>query len=185
MAQEIEHVNRRKEGAGQWVGPTSSLLWSKLEDERSHSQDGMVIHNLDLSNALLSALGDESSRRILNSAVTSGKTVEEISEEQALPLSTCYRRVRQFVDEGLMLLERTVVTQSGKRFALYRTSFSRATISFDQGVVAVGIIPNAAVLDKLRTRWLAANYPLQNQDDRSFSTAKAQPRMIQVPGDLF
>jgi len=185
MEQEIEHVNRR-EVPGQWPGRTSSLLWSRVEDERAHGQtEGTLVHDLDLSNALLSALGDESSRRILNSAVTSGKTVEDISEEQSLPLSTCYRRIRQFVDEGLMLLERMVVTSSGKRYALYRTSFSKATIGFNDGVVAVGITPNADVLEKLRTRWLSANYPTQNQDDRRSSKAKAQPREMEIPSPFF
>ena len=41
--------------------------------------------------------------------------MEEISAEQNLPLSACYRRTRQFLDEGLMILERIVVTQTGKK----------------------------------------------------------------------
>jgi hypothetical protein len=116
------------------------------------------------SNTILSALGDDSSRRILTSAIATGKTVEDISAEQNLPLSTCYRRVRHFVDEGLMVLERLVVTPAGKRFAIYRTSFSDVTIRFYPGEIAVETTPNLEVIDKLRTRWLSANYPPQNQD---------------------
>jgi len=113
---------------------------------------------------MLNALGDESSRRILTSAIASGKTVEEISAEQHLPLSTCYRRVRHFVDEGLMILERLVVTPAGKRFAIYRTSFSDVTVTLYPGEISVETTPNIDVLDKLRTRWLSTNYPSQNQD---------------------
>jgi len=136
---------------------------SKLAKSHDHLE-GPTINAPQSSNSILSALGDESSRRILTSAIACGKTVEEISAEQNLPLSTCYRRVRHFVDDGLMILERLVVTPAGKRFAIYRTSFSDVTIRFYPGETAVETTPNMEVLDKLRTRWLATNFPSQNQD---------------------
>ena len=136
-----------------------------LEAGKSDSQlEGATISGLQSSNSILNALGDESSRTILTSAIACGKTVEEISAEQDLPLSTCYRRVRQFVDEGLMILERLVVTQAGKRFAVYRTSFSDVTIRLYPGEIAIETTPNMEVLEKLRTKWLSTNYPSQNQD---------------------
>ena len=142
----------------------NSQFLSKLGPDKSQGQDeDATINGLQSSNSLLSALGDESSRRILTSAIASGKTVEEISAEQDLPLSTCYRRIRHFVDEGLMILERLVVTQAGKRFAVYRTTFSDVTIRFYPGEIAVETTPNMEVLEKLRTRWLSTNYPSQSQ----------------------
>ena len=92
-----------------------------------------------------------------------GKTVEDVSAEQSLPLSTCYRRIRQFVDDGLMILERIVVTKTGKKYAVYRTSFSEVAVKldgvkFDGGEVSIDIVPNPDVLDKLHSRWLASNY---------------------------
>ena len=129
------------------------------------------------SGSILSALGDDSSRRILTSAIATGKTVEEISAEQNLPLSTCYRRVRHFVDEGLMVLERLVVTRAGKRFAIYRTSFSDVTIRFYPGEIAVETTPNLEVIDKLRTRWLSTNYPSLNQDGVFGEKTEACPKV--------
>ena len=162
MAQEIIHINGIKRAGGDWAGPTGSRL---LEAGKSDSQlEGATISGLQSSNSILNALGDESSRTILTSAIACGKTVEEISAEQDLPLSTCYRRVRQFVDEGLMILERLVVTQAGKRFAVYRTSFSDVTIRLYPGEIAIETTPNMEVLEKLRTKWLSTNYPSQNQD---------------------
>ncbi len=92
-------------------------------------------------------------------------------------MSTCYRRMRHLLGEGLMILERTVVTPTGKRYAVYRTSFSEATISFDGGAIAVEVTPNLDVLDKLRRRWLSVNYPVQNYDDRLHDKANARPFM--------
>jgi hypothetical protein len=150
----------------------SPLLRPNLESKpRDLTEDAAVIKSVGLSGAILSALGDESSRKILTAAITRGKTVEEISAEENLPLSTCYRRMRGLLSDGLMILEKTVVTPAGKRYAVYRTSFSRAAISFDDGEVGVEVTPNMDIIDKLRRKWLSENYPLQNQDDRLFKGA--------------
>jgi hypothetical protein len=138
---------------------------SKLASDKYDGQlEAATVSGLESSHSILNALGDESSRRILTSAIASGKTVEEISAEQHLPLSTCYRRVRHFVAEGLMILERLVVTPAGKRFAIYRTSFSDVTVKLYPGEIIVETCPNVDVLDKLRTRWLSTTYPSQSQD---------------------
>jgi hypothetical protein len=167
MAQVVTRDNDTKSGGGASVGRLHSQLPSKLGGDRSQKQaEDASIHGLQSSNSILNALGDEISRRILTSAIASGRSVEEISVEQNLPLSTCYRRIRHLVDEGLMILERLVITPAGKRFAIYRTSFS----------VAAEITPNLEVLDKLRTRWMSANYPPQNQD-AGFRDGRGLPQL--------
>lgn len=147
------------------------MLRPNLEESKPYqvTEDAAAVQSMGFSGAILSALGDESSRKILTSAITRGKTVEEISSEENLPLSTCYRRVRGLLSGGLMILERTVVTPAGKRYAVYRTSFSRAAISFNDGEVGVEVTPNMDIIDKLRRKWLSENYPLQNQDDRLYN----------------
>ena len=177
MAQEIQQIGVASGLAAKTSGRMGSLSWSGPE---AKSGDGLgeSTHMLDMSSALLTALGDESSRRILMSAIEGGKTVDEISAEQGLPLSTCYRKVRYLLDEGLMLLERMVVTQTGKRYAVYRATISEAKISFNRGEVDVQVTPNPEILEKLRRRWLSAAYPLQNQDDRLSITPASCHRLV-------
>jgi hypothetical protein len=180
MAQEIQSVSGR-EGMGE-VGAErmSALLFSKQDEDRSrNTADEAPVYTLRSSSAILSALGDESSRRILTSAIARGKTIEEISEEQNLPLSTCYRRTRTLLEEGLMILERSVVTPAGKRYAVYRTSFSETAISFINGEIAVEVTPNLDILDKLRRRWLSANYPTLNGDERPSCMASASSKLVE------
>jgi len=179
MAQEIQAISRRERIGGLRAKGMSPLLMSKVEGGESHKvTEEPAVSSLGLSSAILSALGDESSRRILTSAIARGKTVEEISAEQNLPLSTCYRRMRNLLGEGLIILERTVVTPAGKRYAVYRTSFSKAAIRFNGGEIALEVTPNMDIIDKLRRRWLSENYPLQNQDDREHRQASAGPDPI-------
>ncbi len=161
------------EMAGTDDSKRARLAWGGLPEPRLlRSPDGkaaerpgapVVQHVASYNSRILGALGDESSRRILTSAMSRGKTVEEISAEENLPLSTCYRRVRQFLDEGLMVLEKLILTKTGKRYAVYRTSFTGVTIRFSSEETAVEASPNLEVLDKLRTRWVAPDGATRNQ----------------------
>jgi len=119
------------------------------------------------SSLILRALGDEFSRRILASAIAAGKTVQEISNEQSISLSTCYDKVGQLVDDGLMILETRVVTMTGKRYGVYRTSFSDATVKFSSGEIEVETKPNAAVLGKLHNTWLSYSPGPDNEKRRN------------------
>ncbi len=141
-------------------------MLSRSANDQQRGQTQAATHDSELSRALLIALGDEPSRRILYSAIAVGKTVDEISAEQGLPLSTCYRKVRCLLDDGLMLLERMVITQTGKRFAVYRTSICEAKVSFNSGEVEIQVTPNPDVLEKLRRRWLSTEFQLRPQEDR-------------------
>ena len=106
-----------------------------------------------------SAISDELSRRILMAAVSCGKTAQEISVEQALPLSSCYRRIRELVEQGLLLVERAVVTADGKRYALYRSSFRTVEMVADFSEVSVSAELNAEVAEKFRQKWFCLSYP--------------------------
>jgi predicted transcriptional regulator len=179
MAQAIHAIGGEDRISGPRAGRMATLLRPNPQQEESHGRiEDAAIHSPGFSDAILSALGDESSRKILTSAIATGKTVEEISADQNLPLSTCYRRMRMLLRGGLMILERTVVTPAGKRYAVYRTAFSRAAISFNGEEIAVELAPNMEIIDKLRRKWLSENYPLQNQDDRLRDGAGAFPSLI-------
>ena len=103
---------------------------TRLEQQGNTTTTGdMIVLNGALARSILTALADEFSRtnRLLH--CDEGKTVQEISLEQAVPLSTCYRRTSELARNGLLMVERIVVTGEGKRFAVYRSSFKCVQIS--------------------------------------------------------
>jgi DNA-binding Lrp family transcriptional regulator len=112
-----------------------------------------------LAKHIASAMSDELSRRILFSALSAGRSAKEISVEQAVPLSSCYRRIRELVDQGLLLVERIIVTAGGKRYALYRSSFRTVEMFADFDEVSVSAELNAEVAEKFRQKWLYLSYP--------------------------
>lgn len=112
-----------------------------------------------LAEQTVNALSDESSRRILVSTISSGKTVQEISEEQAIPMSTCYRRAHELVDQGLLVTERIVVTADGKRFAVFRSSFRTVEIASDMAEISVSAELNEEVADRFHRKLLDLMHP--------------------------
>ncbi len=104
--------------------------------------------------ALVQSLADEYSRKILLSAIPAAKSVEDMSRENDIPLSTCYRRVHELLDAQILVIERIIVTPDGKKFELLRSSYRAINVSFDGGQVKVDAIVNEDVAEKLRRLWL-------------------------------
>lgn len=112
-----------------------------------------------LAKHTVSAISDEISSRILVAAISRAKTAQEISIEQALPLSSCYRRIRELVDNGLLVVERIIINGDGKRYMLYRSSFRTVEMVADFGETSVSVELNADVAEKFRRKWFCLSYP--------------------------
>jgi hypothetical protein len=123
-----------------------------MKPELSAPKARSVALSGQIASFAVNALSDESSRRILVSTVSKGKTAREVSLEQAIPLSTCYRRAHELVDQGLLVVERVVITGDGKRYAVFRSAFRRLDIATDFGELSVSVELNDDVADKFRRK---------------------------------
>ena len=104
--------------------------------------------------ALAQGLADEYSRKILLSAIPKAKSVEDMSRENDIPLSTCYRRVHELLDSQILVVERIIVTPEGKKYELLRSAYRAVNVTFDGGVMKVDALINEDVAEKLRRLWL-------------------------------
>ena len=104
--------------------------------------------------ALVQGLADEYSRKIILSAIPKAKSVEDMSRENDIPLSTCYRRVHELLDSQILVVERIIVTPEGKKYELLRSAYRAVNVSFDGGVMKVDALINEDVAEKLRRLWL-------------------------------
>ena len=103
--------------------------------------------------ALARIMADEYSRRILLSGASRAKTVEDFSREDNIPLSTCYRRVNEMHKEGILVVERIVISPEGKKSELYRSGFRGVTIRMADGEMAIEATVNEDIADKLYNMW--------------------------------
>ena len=105
--------------------------------------------------ALVQGLADEYSRKIILSAIPKAKSVEDMSRENDIPLSTCYRRVHELLDSQILLVEKIIVTPDGKKYELLRSAYRSVNVSFEGGVIKVEAQINEDVAEKLRRLWMS------------------------------
>ncbi|HUK80506.1 MAG TPA: hypothetical protein VLU91_07590 [Nitrososphaerales archaeon] len=116
--------------------------------------------NSSMGLAILRAISDEPSNMIMRSAVSKGKSVEEICLETGVPLSTAYRKIGEMMASGLIFVERVELTEAGKKHLVYRTAYSKVAIQCDPVNFTVESTPNAGVPDIVYRLWLfASNHP--------------------------
>lgn len=96
----------------------------------------------DVNQKILEALADAQSRSILFSIVKEGKTALELSEKYRIPLSSVYKKISDLEDIALVRVEKWVLSDSGKKFKVYKSRISRAEISIKKPEPAITLSPN-------------------------------------------
>lgn len=79
--------------------------------------------------ALLSALGSKYSAEILCAAGTP-KSAQALSEDIEIPIATCYRRIEELVDAGLLECEGRTLSNEGRRTNIYRRTLDEIEVDF-------------------------------------------------------
>jgi len=102
---------------------------------------------------VLKALADEYSRTILLSTIQKAKSAVELSTEKNIPISTSYRRLHELQEAGLVAIERSTITEDGKKFDLYRSTVKSVSISFNLGATDVELVPNEDMVTKFVRLW--------------------------------
>ncbi|MDA4112002.1 MAG: winged helix-turn-helix domain-containing protein [Thaumarchaeota archaeon] len=117
---------------------------------------------------VVKALSDEYSRKIILSIISESLPIEEISSRANVPISTCYRRIHELHDYGIVRADKTIVQDDGKKFICYRSSFKNATIQLESGDLVVDLVSNRDPSDKLHDIWSSV---------KASDSAKIQPQI--------
>ena len=96
----------------------------------------------DINQKVLDALADAQSRTILFSIVKDGKTAIELSEKHRIPLSSVYKKITDLEDIALVKVEKWRLSESGKRFKVYKSRISKAEISIRKPEPTIELTPN-------------------------------------------
>ncbi|MFP8954727.1 helix-turn-helix domain-containing protein [Natrialbaceae archaeon A-arb3/5] len=81
------------------------------------------------STGVLSALGSKYSAEILCAAGTP-KSAQALSEDIEIPIATCYRRIEELVDAGLLTCEGRQLSDEGRRTNIYRRTLDELEVDF-------------------------------------------------------
>ena len=96
----------------------------------------------DVNQKVLDALADAQSRAILFSVIKQGKTAAELAEERRIPLSSVYKKISELEELTLLKVERWVLSESGRKFKVYKSRISRAEVSIRKPEPVISLSPN-------------------------------------------
>ena len=83
----------------------------------------------DITQKVIEALADAESRAIIFSIVKKGKTATQLSSKLKIPLSSVYKKLTDLEDLTLVEVEKTILSEKGRRFKIYKSRINRAEIS--------------------------------------------------------
>lgn len=89
----------------------------------------------------LECLSDNSIRRIIPSITDVPKSVIEISRDENIPIRTVYRKIQFLADNKLVKIS-GAITESGKKFFLYKSKFRGISTSYINEELTVEVIHN-------------------------------------------
>ena len=113
----------------------------------------MRITGQHVRDAIIRALADDYSRKILLSAVEKARSVEDFSHSLTIPISTAYRRVNEMKEVGLLTVEKTIITDDGKKSELYRSAFRGINLQLEKDEIIVDVELNEDVATRLSRLW--------------------------------
>jgi len=103
--------------------------------------------------AILRALLDDQARLIITSTMQTPKSVIQITREQAIPVTSAYRKVKELKKFGLLRVERIVLTKDGKKYEVLRSAIRGASVRFDGGELDVDVAANLEADEKMVKRF--------------------------------
>lgn len=101
----------------------------------------MWINDPDKVRAIVGAVSDEYSKRIIAATMSEAKSPEQISSEQCIPVSTCYRRIHDLLLLSIIHVNK-IDLASGKKSVLYKSSYKNILIKFEANELQVELVPN-------------------------------------------
>ena len=109
----------------------------------------MIVKNEKFKRAILTALGDEEMRKILDCALFNVKSVNDTIRECNIPHSTAYRKIKWLLNENLLVVDRIEITAEGKKFTLFRSALKTINVKYEHGSVLIEAEESFDIIKKL------------------------------------
>ncbi|MDH2901789.1 MAG: helix-turn-helix domain-containing protein [archaeon] len=113
----------------------------------------MRITSQRIKDELIKALADEYSKKIILKTINQARSVEELAQAESIPISTAYRRVNEMKENGILIVERIVITDDGKKYDLYRSAFRKLQIGLEQDEITFDVVLNEDLAERISRLW--------------------------------
>jgi len=103
----------------------------------------------EAKSVLVKAMSDFYSSKIIFSIISKPLTIEEICYEQHIPVSTCYRKIRDLESNGIVRRFDTTISKEGRKIVRYISIIKNATVNFSSMRFDVDVESNKVPLDAI------------------------------------
>jgi hypothetical protein len=118
----------------------------------------MIIKSQRIKNAVLTALADEEMVKIMNCVMHRSKSFNDIIAENTLiPRTTAFRKIKWMLEKELLIVDRIVITEAGKKFSLYHSTLRAINVKYENNDVTVEAEQNFDIAKK----WVAKFFTLE------------------------
>ena len=145
-AREYVFSKRRPDFRLRYVTPHRNLGAKKkeiiLRNLLKHTQHSLIISDEKTRQAILEALADKESLKILDAAVFHSKPINDIIRETGIAHTTAYRKVNSLLQVGLLVVQKTKITPDGKKYSEVRSTMRSFNVKYDLGELVVESVQN-------------------------------------------
>lgn len=99
------------------------------------------------------AISDATSRKILSACMGEPRAVKQISDAADVPLATTYRHVDDLEEAGLLIVERSAMTEDGSRYDLYRSRVQEILVRVSRQGTQITWEVEGSVEDRIARMW--------------------------------
>jgi len=105
--------------------------------------------------AILTALADPEAVSIINSTMNQSKSASDIIRETNVPHTTAYRKIKWLVDEKLLVVDRVLINDEGKKYSLFHSIFRSIIVKYENNTILVDAEQNIEPLNRLTERFFS------------------------------
>ncbi|MCI4344786.1 MAG: helix-turn-helix domain-containing protein [Thermoplasmata archaeon] len=107
----------------------------------------------DRKERILDALGDPVARQIILMLNDAPRSAQELLVANHVPQSTLYRRLHELEELGVVAVQRTVITEEGKRVDLYRSLLEEFKVELRSSRLEVTVKYRDLQSERVRELW--------------------------------
>jgi predicted transcriptional regulator len=105
--------------------------------------------------AILTALADPEAVSIINSTMNQSKSVSDIIRETNVPHTTAYRKIKWLVDEKLLVVDKVLINDEGKKYSLFHSIFRSIIVKYENNKILIDAEQNIEPLNRLTERFFS------------------------------
>ncbi len=106
-----------------------------------------------LGDALLEALGDPTTRRLLLELTQAEQDVHSLVVHTGLPQSSVYRHLKEMQERRLVKISRLAFTREGRKVEIFRSNVREARLYLEAGHLRVEVVPTEDSADRIVSMW--------------------------------